>query len=216
MTNPKRKRSDSKSTAPKKLRWNTMGLNKGPGHPPAIRVSNMSKNLKIRFVVFTGNNYSITSNNIADLICFPLGSSYPYRVTDRYRIKKVELWSPPSSTGAPVTLGFQWVGNSQAAADQQAFFSDTSLGQDKPARLTCVPPKNTSHANWQIASPVIVFQMTAVTGTVIDLTLDLTWQDVFSTPTACSTVQATGAANQICCKALDGLSYILPQGWVVA
>lgn len=178
--------------------------------------SNRSKNLKIRFIVNPGNNYSITANNIADLICFPLGSSYPYRLTDRFRVKQVEMWAPPDSGGAPVTIGFQWVGNTQAAADNQLWFTDTSLGQDRPAHIKTKPPKTGTHHLWQIASAAIVMQFNCPTGTVIDLSLDVTWQDIFSAATACSTVQATGAANQLACKALDGLSYILPLGWVVA
>lgn len=208
---PKRKRSDSVKSSSGKRRRSAVAT-----HPMTIVSSNRSHNLKIRFLVDPGNNYSITANNIADLICFPLGSSYPYRLTDRFRIKKVEMWAPPDSGGGPVTMGFQWVGNTQAAADNQYWITDTSLGQDRPAHIVTKPPKAGTHSLWQIASAAIVMQFTCPTGTVIDLTLDVTWQDVFSAATQCSTVQATGAANQMCCKALDGLSYILPVGWVVA
>lgn len=210
----KRKRSDSsavKGVAGKRRRPGA-----GTAFPRSMVSSNRSQNLKIRFIVTPGNNYSITANNIADLICFPLGSSYPYRLTDRFRIKKVEMWAPPEPDGQPVSLGFQWVGNTQAAADNQYWITDTALGQDRPAHISTTPPKHGTHSLWQIASSALVMQFNCPTGTVIDLTMDVTWQDIFSAATLCSTVQATGAANQLCCKALDGLSYILPQGWTVA
>jgi len=214
---PKRKMSSTAPPSAKRAR-RANGVNAGPAHPPAIRASNASTKQTIRFIVQpgAGGNYTITANNIADLVCYAKGSSYPYRLTDRFRIRKVELWSPPAADGGPNVLGFQFVGNTQATSDNQVFMQDVSLGSDRPAHLVARPPKNTSHGNWQIGSPSIAFQMYVAAGTVIDLTLDLTWQDIFSASTACSTVQATGATDILCCKALDGLSYILPQGWQVA
>lgn len=211
----KRLRSKSKSRAGKYPRYNNVTGTGGPAHPPSVNISAKIKT-KLRFVVQTGGNYVINSNNIADLLNFPTAAgATAYRLINAYRIRSMEFWSPPSSTGQPVSIQFQWVGNTVAAADQSVVFSDTALGQDQPAHIRCIPPRNTSHSNWQIGSTATVCQFTAATGTLIDLVIEFTMADVYSGATATSTVPTTGAVNQLCCKALEGVSYILPVGWTV-
>lgn len=211
----KRSRSKSRSRLGKYPRYNNTTGTGGPANPPSINISAKIKT-KLRFVVQTTGNYAITAHNIADLLNFPTAAgATAYRLTNAYRIRAIEFWAPPSSSGQPVSVQFQWVGNTVGAADQSVVFSDTALGQDKPAHIRCVPPRNTSHANWQVGNTATVCQFGCVVGTLIDLTIEYTLSDVYSAVTATTTVPTTGAVNQLCCKSLDGLSTILPIGWTV-
>lgn len=208
-----RKRSASQLERPSGKR--TRNSNKGVLHPPTLHAAPIVRT-KIRFIVQTGGQYSILASNFADLINFPTAAGFTaYRVTNAYRIRSIEFWSPPSSSGSPVTTAFQWHGNSTAASDQSRVITDTGLGQDRPGHIKAVPPRNTSHSMWQISSGVTVCDFSCATGTVIDVDIMFTLNDVYSTSVATSTPPATAAVNVLCCKSLEGTSLILPIGWVV-
>lgn len=208
---PSRKRSRSTTTGSSSKRARKGLVNSL--HPPTLFATPKFRT-KLRFNVSTTGTYAITAANIADLINVPvIAGVSAYRVTQHYRIKSFEFWAPPSSTGAPVTTYFQWVANATAISDQSRILTDTSLGSDRPGYIKAVPPRNTSHANWQTASSMTVCDFTVVAGTIIDLDIEFALADAYSPAIATTTVPVTGAVNQLCCKALDGGSIILALGW---
>lgn len=212
-----RKRSaTTQLTRPVSKRTAKYARPQGVAHPPTLYATPKLRT-KIRFQVAAGGAYSISQQNIADLLCFPtVAGVTAYRITQHFRIRSFELWSPPSSTGTPNTIYFQWTANASGISDESRVYTDTSLGQDRPAHIKAVPPKGTAHGNWQVASNVIVCDFNVLTGSIIDLDVEFSLADNFSVPQATSTVPTTGNVNVLCCKALEGVSYILPLGWQVA
>jgi len=177
----------------------------------------------IRFTNASSTNaYSITYNNLMDLIFWPydiVSVVTGYRLVTAARIRKVEIFGPCTTAASTANkIQFQWVGGSANFSNPSLLVEDIALGNSSHnSHIVAVPPPNTVAHMWFQGSTNIAFQMDVPQGSVIELTMDFSLSDVktgssIATSTTC--VGVTGSlANVVACKSLDGAGKLLATGW---
>jgi len=115
-----------------------------------------------------------------------------------FRLKKVEIWSPPPSQGATSTISLEWLGTANSPSLE---VSDTSVSVSRPAHIVGTPPPQSLASFWQIASGTGMMNLVLPSGSILDLSFQLILDDsVIATLTI---AVATAVLGEIYYLALD-------------
>jgi hypothetical protein len=159
--------------------------------------SNVRLRHRYRFTSTSGTATSITPTSLlcaAGTICTDT-NVLVVSAFQSVKVRRVEIWSPPAAQGDSVTCSVEWTGFQNSPNVEH---SDTSVSVAVPAHVSCSPPRNSLASFWQVASTTGLFVITAPTGSVIDVVLDLVMSD-----------DESPAANAAVTTATINLSYYL-------
>jgi len=148
-------------------------------HPPQF-TSTFIIHKKLRFQASaSGSALPISVQAIGDLWCVATTATSAFQIADFIRIKKVEMWAPPTSSLAPVTVTIDWSGsNSAGLFGKSNRVSDTSMGSTEPAHILSRPPSGSQISQYLSAgTAATAFQLTFPSGTLIDFSYDLVARD---------------------------------------
>jgi len=161
--------------------------------PPQF-LSNVSFGHSYRF---TSTNSTATALTGTSILCAAgtMGTVVNNTVTSfflSFKIKKVEIWTPPASQGAAATCSVDWTGSENFSATREV--SDTTVSVDRPAYVASRPPAQSAAAFWQGPGTATICTITAPTGSIIDLHLSLILSDgdVAAATTAVTTASVGG------------------------
>jgi len=159
------------------------------------------KSHKFRFVatsVFSGNIRQEDIGGALGTIATVTNSTVTL-INETFKIKKVEMWTPPASQGAAATCSLNWIGGSFAPNKE---VSDTSVSVSFPAHIVSKPPPNSSASFWQnVAGSTAMFTVVCPAGTIIDLSVSYIEGDDESVNTS---AVATAVLGHTYYLALDG------------
>jgi len=91
-----------------------------------------------------------------------------------FRLRKLEIWSPPPSQGATVTNSVEWLGTANSPSIE---VSDTSVSVSRPAHIMTMPPRSSLAGFWQLNTGSTLFNLNAPIGSIIDLSCDMIVDD---------------------------------------
>ncbi len=153
------------------------------------------------------NPLAITPLTLAKCLVVAGGTTTAYSLADYVRIRKVEIWSAPSTstTANPRTVSVDWPGNlsSAGAFGQSVRHSDTSIGISSPAHVQSRPPPGSQVALWQgTGTTTTLCALVFPADSIIDLTYDMILNDSGQAATPLTVAGATAGANY--CLPLDG------------
>jgi hypothetical protein len=115
------------------------------------------------------------------------------------RIRRIVIYTPPASQGSNATCSVDWVGFNNSPNIEQ---SDTTVSVAQPAIVSTSPPASSLASFWQVAGTATLCTLTAPTGSIIDVSLDLILTDDDAGTLANSTV-ATAALGIVYYLSLD-------------
>jgi hypothetical protein len=114
-----------------------------------------------------------------------------YGLFEAFRIRCVEMWAPPSSTGAATTVAIEEGPAGSALGNPSRRISDVTMGQSRPAHVRWVPQRDTLLANWITAATSNLLLFTGPTGTTIDIHLSYTLRDNLGSAVSAAVAGAT-------------------------
>jgi hypothetical protein len=129
-------------------------------------------NIEIRHQYrFTSTSGTFTGITPTSLLCAmgTMGTAVNTSVQSFFascKVNQIEIWSPPASQGSSVTCSVNFAGYANAPNRE---YSDTSVSVSTPAHLVCSPPPQSLASFWQTAGTNTVFQISAPTGSIIDI-----------------------------------------------
>jgi hypothetical protein len=171
--------------------------------PPQFS-SNIVATHKFRFTSFSGSKVAITVGDILGAIG-GIGTSATTvaSIASAFQIQNIQIWAPPASQGSVATVQLEWAGSTNSP---NVAVSDTSSSVTTPARVSSRPPKNSQASFWQNIniSTAFLFQLTAPTGSIIDLTVRFVVNNDENVGTAFITTVTTAVLNVSYFLALDG------------
>jgi hypothetical protein len=91
-----------------------------------------------------------------------------------FKIRKIEIWSAPSTQGAASTVSVEWFGFGNSPSLE---VSDTTLSVSRNAHIVAIPPESSLCAFWQKATGTGLFSLVLPAGSVFDMELDLILSD---------------------------------------
>jgi len=91
-----------------------------------------------------------------------------------FKIRKLEIWSAPSTQGAASTVSVEWFGFGNSPNVE---VSDTTLSVSRNAHIVTTPPRQSLCAFWQKATGTGLFSLVLPAGSILDMDLDLILQD---------------------------------------
>jgi len=115
------------------------------------------------------------------------------------KINNIKIWSAPESQGSSTTCFVNWFGDQFAP---NRLVSDTSVSVSKPAKILARPPAKSLASFWQNNTAGAIFEISAPTGSVIDLDLSFYLNDNNVSPTSTTVIAKT--IGNIYYGALDG------------
>jgi len=114
-------------------------------------------------------------------------------INETFRIKRIEVWAPPSSVNGGATCSINWIGSTAYAPNLEV--SETSVSTTFPAHLVATPPLDSLAAFWQSASGgSTLFHLVAPIGSIVDLVVDFLVgddEDVFTITVATAILNNT-------------------------
>lgn len=129
-----------------------------------------------RYTSLSGAVLPISSQDILQSAgCVAATTTSAYPIYNSLRIRKISIWTPPPSQGAAATCTVAWANptGSGSVNSPAIEVSDTSVSTAQPATLVTRPPKLSIPSFWQQTSTLVLCNITAPTGSIIDLCVDL-------------------------------------------
>jgi hypothetical protein len=114
---------------------------------------------------------AVLYEDLAYLIQIAATTTTTYALFETVRIVKIEMWGPPSSSLAPVTVSCEFEGNSSIDTSRKVF-SDTSLGSTEVAHVSARPDTNSTAGMWQSPSGSTAFYLNGPTNCIVDVTIE--------------------------------------------
>jgi len=146
---------------------------------------------------FTSTNATATALTGTSILCAAgsMGTVVNTTVTSfflSFKIKKIEIWTPPASQGAAATCSVDWTGSENFSATREV--SDTTVSVDRPAYVSTRPPAQSAAAFWQGPGTATLCTLIAPTGSIVDIQLALILSDgdVAAATTAVATCSVGG------------------------
>jgi hypothetical protein len=206
---PKRRKRNHGSSSRSKQHTTTIS----PGRsikPPQIS-SNVHYRHKYRFAAGTSGSglYNITNNDILLAmggLCTVANSTIT-AICASFKIRSVEVWGTVGA--APATVSINWNGSPVFVANLEK--SDTSVSPAYPPYIRAHPPPNSNAKFWQTAGTGVIFALTVVNSSIIDLDVEGVWSDQQDVDTVTGVSTATLGAQYF--LALDGAAsnQLVPQ-----
>jgi hypothetical protein len=157
--------------------------------PPQIN-SNIQYTHTYRFTSSNATRTALTPNS---LLCAAGSMGVVSNTTvisylQSVRIKRITIRAPPPSQGSIATTSVEWVGIANQSSNKEV--SDTSNSVTTPATIKSIPPRQSLAAFWQQPSSTSLCYLIAPPGSIIDILLDLIFQDDDSTNASSSVATA--------------------------
>lgn len=157
--------------------------------PPQLE-SNIMYNHVFRFRSTSGNVIPINDQDfrgIAGAVCSVANTTLNF-VARAAKVHRVEIWTPPASQGAAATCSWVWYTPDYVASRE---VSDTSVSTAIPAHVSTRPPPGSACAFWLGGSGNQVAEVTAPTGSIIDIHVTLVLYDSGAAGTAYTVAAGT-------------------------
>ena len=91
----------------------------------------------------------------------------------RFRIRRITLWTFPTSTGSTATIEASSTNSSASFADPNLKVTETSTSSDEGARVTMVPPRGSVLSMWQtVTFGSAAFQTISNPSSVLDVEVE--------------------------------------------
>jgi len=134
----------------------------------------------------------VTATDLLNMMCVATSTTAAYRLPQAVRLRKIEAWAPPASTGASVTLSLedQSVGSGGFVAPSR-IVEDVTMGISRPAHIVWTPRVDSLLSKWldDSGNLTTLFVLTGPSGSTFDVHLSFVLQDG-ETPTAVGTLVA--------------------------
>jgi hypothetical protein len=174
--------------------------------PRNLQPKELETNVKIlhrfRFAASAAFSGTITTNFVGGTLG-TLGTVTNTSVTGlftSFKIRSLEMWSPPPSQGATATCSINWFSSNQSPNIEH---SDTTVSTAYPAHLKSSPPPLSLASFWtSVISGANLFTLVAPAGTIIDLVVDAILKD--DEASADTIAVATAVIGTAYYLALDG------------
>jgi len=143
--------------------------------PPMIS-SNVRLSHRFRFTSSSGTATAVTPTSLlgAAGAMGTIINSFVSCLNESVRVKFIEIWTPPAVQGGNATCSVDWVGFNNSPNVE---VSDTTVSVAQPAHVRTSPPNQSLAAFWQVAGGSTVCTITAPSGSIIDVALDLILSD---------------------------------------
>jgi len=206
MTNPSETSvaKSNKRAAPSRVSQNKSPSGMGSKNPPMLNAS-ISVQHRLRFInnsdPFSGE---IDSQEILDLLCVGVTATTAARVCDAVRIKSAELWACNTAAVYGNTVELEWLNNNSGNFGPGKTFSDTALGLNDIAHISCKPPKDSTAAFWlnETHGTDGLIRLAMPENCVLDLVLELVFYDN-DTPLFVGNAVSGATPGKFYCRALD-------------
>lgn len=170
--------------------------------PPSFVSTFSGSNKRLRFTVSTAfQNRVFYMADLLDLICTATSATAAYRSLAAVRLRKIEMWNVPY-TSTPSTVSVEWSPFAASVAfmpgGRSQIVSDTSMSPSITAHIATRPPKGSLSDMWQMSAntgTVILCELSAPIGTVIDLFIDYSFLDSTTNEIASVTTAVAGATT---------------------
>jgi len=198
----------------RKIRLVGIELNPGPrrggrnarsgnssNRPPQLS-ANIRLRHKFRFTASTAFNGPINSDEIL-LAAGTMASTIALvnSFIASFKIRSVEVWSPPAAQGSFATCSLDWQGGLNSPNVE---VSDTTVSVTSPAHFRTAPPARSLAGFWQQhATLTNMFTLNVPAGSIIDLDLDLIILDEDANESQATRVVATAVIGTVYYLSLD-------------
>jgi hypothetical protein len=120
-----------------------------------------------------------------------------YPIANCVRLRRIQVWAPPASQGAGVTVSVLFPSTNQSPSKE---FSDTSVSVMKPAYVSCSVPPSSTAGFWQNStSNNDMWYLTCPSGTIVDIDVEIVLVDGQNNMASCVLVgAATGGVYYTC------------------
>jgi len=144
----------------------------------------------------------VSSSALLDLLCLATAANAAYEVASSVKLRKIEMWAPPASTGASVRLAIEDLGTTSTPGGPSRVKEDISMGTARPAHVIWTPAPGSVQSMWQSQQAIRLVELTFTIGTVIDLHISQILQDG-ETPVAVGNAVAAATVGQLYLRSLD-------------
>jgi hypothetical protein len=210
----RRKRSNNTGAGNDRLAY--MGPTAGPmgripAQPPKY-LSNLVVRKVFRFVSTggaDGTTYNISAAKLCALIGVATTTTNIVQMFEAVQIVSIKMWSSADQSSGiflPRTVAAEFSGTAAGVYGPQAKASDMSVGSTHVGKIMIRPPRGSQSAQWQsgsTSSPAQFFSITAGTGAVLDITLNLTVTGDSRSSNNSVTVNGPAAVGQVYWLSLD-------------
>jgi len=174
-------------------------------HPPSIPAT-LTVGHTLRFRAAAAGTYSITWQDLGDLLCVADTSTSAYQIVSNVRLRTVEIWAPMAADLVPVTTSLEWPLTGGGVAGNSVIRTDTSMGSNIPAHVRCKPPRFTLDSYQQISNlSNTAFKIVVPVNSIIDVSLTVTLRDDGSVNAVTGAV-AAATVGALYCRALSSTS----------
>lgn len=191
-----------------------VGSRSGIGYPPPREANVLLRHI-FRFRT-DGANVDITAANLCS--CLAVGYVANNSVVGLFRavrIRKIDIWfrAPTTlagtSTGVP-SASITWTNGTTSSFAPYSEVSATAMSNSEPTHFSVIPPPNSLQNNWCHSGVGNLFTCKVPQGGLVDVTLDLMFNDGdVGTTTPC----ATATLGAVYAMPLDGSAdALLPVG----
>jgi hypothetical protein len=157
----------------------------------------------LSFAVTAAANTTITYQNLLDTILVATTATAGSDVFQAVRINWVAVWGMPAIGGVPSTVAVEYSGAVAGSQGDQRIVADTSMGV-QPAYVKVKPPRTSLASMYQPSSVAAAFNVRAVAGSVVEVSLNFKGQYTANTAAQNALVAATAGAFYL--RGLDGLA----------
>lgn len=193
-----------------------MGPTAGPGgrapaQPPKY-LSNLVVRKVFRFVCSSGGDgtvYNFSAAKLCALIGIATTTTNIIQMFEAAQINWITMWGSTDQVSGvflPRTISAEFSGLGNGIVGPQAKASDMSVGATRVGRLHLRPPRGSQSSQWQNGatnSPSLLFSLTAGTGAVVDICLNLTVTGDNRTTNNNVTINGPATVGQVYWLALD-------------
>jgi len=147
---------------------------------------------KIRYYTAAAGTYVISSTNL--LCAMSVGKTLNTTVNAlcySTKVRQIEIFGGPAAVAAQGTVGVYWFGGTWGT---DAYISDSSCSTAEPAHVVTRPPQKSSADFWINADNFVaaVFSIELTAGSIVDLTLDLRFNNATTIATMAVTTCTVG------------------------
>lgn len=148
--------------------------------PPQLQAS-IQIDKVIRFKASaTLNAAVVTDQDLVQLMCVATSATVANNLPVAAKLRRIEAWAPPSSTGAAVVLAIEDLGLNAAGgfSGPSRRVEDVTLGQSRPAHVVFTPSPQSLSSKWIDGSgSVSMISLTGPADTTFDVHISWTLQD---------------------------------------
>lgn len=182
-----------------------------PSQPPKY-LSNLVIRKVFRFVAGSGadgTSYQISPAKMCALIGIATTTTNIVQMFEAVQVVSIRMWSSADQSSGiflPRTVSAEFSGTALGIIGPQAKASDMSVGATRVGKLSLKPPRGSQAAQWQsgsTSSPPLFLTLTAGTGAVVDLCLNLTVTGDTRATNNSVTVNGPAVVGQVYWLALD-------------